>query len=105
MEDIKESEIIKLITVTITQILGEIELVNYQLTSIELVDDMLELKIILKDSCLPTTCDRLYRLWLNVGDIKEWLMLGTEMYLEKLSEQVGIALQMKGKDENNSGSN
>jgi len=98
MEDIKESEIIKLITVTLTQILGEIELVDYQLTSVELIDGMLELKITLKNSCLPVTCDRLYTLRLNVKNIGEWLVKGTGTYLEKLNEQVGITLQMKGKD-------
>jgi len=98
MEGIKESEIIKLITVTLTQILGEIELVEYQLTSVELIDDSLELKITLKDSCLPITCGRLYTLRLSVGDIGEWLTKGTETYLEKLNEKVGTALQMKGKE-------
>lgn len=91
---IKEEQIVKLVTVTITDIFAQNELVTFKLTAVELHDDVIEAKFVVENSTLYS-CKSTYRLYLHVGDLQEWIEEDVDEFIKKLEFKLAEALQVK----------
>ena len=96
---IKEEQIVKLVTVTITDIFAQNELVTHKLLAVELFDDVniIAIKFSIENSTLPTAHNSSYILGLHVVDLQEWIGDGTDVdgFVEKLESKLIEALQVK----------
>jgi hypothetical protein len=96
---IKEEQIVKLVTVTITDIFVENELIARKLQAVELFDDVgiVAVKFLVENSTLPKMRNPSYILGLRVADLQEWIGDGTDVdgFVEKLEFKLAEALQVK----------
>ena len=81
---IKEEQIVKLVTVTITDIFAQNELVRLVLQAVELLDDIVSIKFLIENSTLPKDHNFSYSLDLYVADLQEWVEEGVDGFVEKL---------------------
>ena len=99
MNKLKQSEVVKLITVTLTQILQEIELLDLQLAGVELLGDTHVIaKIKINNTCLPSTAENTFIVQLKLATLESAIGVGANMFLKVLQKAVGAALQKKGKE-------
>ena len=94
---IKEEQIVKLVTVTITDIFAQNELVTLRLVSVALVDDKVLINFTITDTTLPSVCNPSYTMNLHINDLQEWIGDGTDVdgFVEKLELKLVEALQVK----------
>lgn len=98
MNELKQSEVVKLITVTLTQILQEIELLDLQLAAVELLGDThVVAKIKINNTCLPSATENTFTVKLKLATLEAAISVGASMFLKVLQKAVGTALQKKGK--------
>jgi hypothetical protein len=96
--EVKKDQLIKLITVTVTQILGDIELVDYQLygLSVNTEEKTITIEIKLENSCLPESKNRICEVKIKIADIEAWLDGGAEVLVKGLEVAIINAFQQKG---------
>jgi hypothetical protein len=96
MNKLKQSEVVKLITVTLTQILQEIELLDFQLAGVELLGDTrVVAKIKINNTCLPSATENTFIVKLKLTTLEGAIGVSANMFLKVLQKAVGMALQMK----------
>lgn len=99
MNELKQSEVVKLITVTLTRLLEEVELVDLQLVSVEILNDVCVVaKIKLNNTCLSTITDNNFTVTLEFNELKAAMSVSANRFLVVLQEKVGAALLKKGKN-------
>ena len=94
---IKEEQIVKLVTVTITDIFAQNELVTHKLLAVELlkIGNTVRVKFMIENSTLPSVDDNCYIVDLYVTDLQEWIEEGVAGFVEKLESKLAEALQVK----------
>lgn len=99
---IKEEQIVKLITVTITDIFVQNDLVAHKLLAVELRDDIVRVGFIIENSTLPENHNPSYSVDLRVADLQEWIEKGVGDFVNKLEFALAESIQVKTgeKDEN-----
>lgn len=99
MNELKQSEVVKFITVTLTQILQEVELLNLQLTGIEVFDNThVVIKISIINTCLPAAANNDFTVTIRFATLEKAMEKGTVMLLKVLQNKVGVALLQKRKN-------
>lgn len=94
---IKEEQIVKLVTVTITDIFAQNELVMRKLLAVELHDDVVSIKFLIENSTLPEVHNPSYKLDLLITDLQEWIGDGTNVdgFVLELELNLIKAVQVK----------
>ena len=94
---IKEEQIVKLVTVTITDIFAQNELVARKLLAVELLNDVVSIKFVIENSTLPEMSNSNYKLDLRINDLQEWIGSGTDVggFVEKLEFELIAAINNK----------
>lgn len=92
---IKEEQIVKLVTVTITDIFAQNELVTHKLTAVEFHDDVVSIKFLIENSTLPKTHNPSYKRDLHVDDLQGWVEEGVDEFVERLEFELFNAIRVK----------
>jgi hypothetical protein len=99
---IKEEHLVKLVTVTVTDIFVCNELVTHKLLAVELHDGVIRIGFVIEHSTLPDVCNPGYSIDLRVSDLQEWIGDGTDVdgFVEKLESKLIEAVQVKTERKN-----
>ena len=92
---IKEEQIVKLVTVTITDIFAQSELVTYKLMAVRLRNDIVSVNFLCENSTLPSSCNPSYTVDLCTVDLQEWIEEGVNGFVKKLEFKLAEAIQVK----------
>ena len=94
---VKEEQIVKLVTVTITDIFAQNELVACKLLAVELLNDIVSIKFVIENSTLPEMFNFSYKLDLRINDLQEWIGSGADVggFVENLECELIAAIYNK----------
>ena len=91
-----EEQLVKLVTVTITDIFAQNDLVARKLLAVELHDGIVSIKFSIENSTLPETSNSSYTLDLGIADLQEWVGDGTDVAGFVLELELNLIQAMTG---------
>ena len=91
-----EEQLVKLVTVTITDIFAQNDLVARKLLAVELHDCIVSIKFYIENSTLPETSNSSYTLDLGIADLQEWVGDGTDVAGFVLELELNLIQAMTG---------